>query len=199
MIKCVRILFQSLRLHRLHRNIAGRNSGAVSGDAWLQRLTRLEMTSKRIDLLEVSLMDHHEPRITHIAETVLYSDDLLAATQFYENVLAFPALLREDRFVSLKVADEEVLLIFKRGGSVTPTRVEGGTVVAHDGSGPLHVCFGIAAEDLAYWEARLASHSVPIESRVDWPFGTVSLYFRDPDGHAVELATPGLWKAPSGR
>ena len=26
-----------------------------------------------------------------------------------------------------------------------------------------------------------------------WPRGGESLYFRDPDGHLVELATPGLW------
>jgi len=28
---------------------------------------------------------------------------------------------------------------------------------------------------------------------VKWPRGGTSLYFRDPAGHLVELATPGLW------
>ena len=34
---------------------------------------------------------------------------------------------------------------------------------------------------------------IAIESRVTWERGGVSLYFRDPDGRSVELATPGLW------
>jgi catechol 2,3-dioxygenase-like lactoylglutathione lyase family enzyme len=28
---------------------------------------------------------------------------------------------------------------------------------------------------------------------VSWRRGGTSLYFRDPDGHSVEVATPGLW------
>ncbi|MFN0129142.1 MAG: hypothetical protein ACKV19_20930 [Verrucomicrobiales bacterium] len=36
--------------------------------------------------------------------------------------------------------------------------------------------------------------NIPVESRIRWPGGATSLYFRDPDGHAVELATPGLWR-----
>jgi catechol 2,3-dioxygenase-like lactoylglutathione lyase family enzyme len=28
---------------------------------------------------------------------------------------------------------------------------------------------------------------------VTWPLGGTSLYFRDPDGHLLELATPGIW------
>jgi catechol 2,3-dioxygenase-like lactoylglutathione lyase family enzyme len=34
---------------------------------------------------------------------------------------------------------------------------------------------------------------VPIEGRTQWPRGSTSIYFRDPDGHLLELATPGLW------
>jgi catechol 2,3-dioxygenase-like lactoylglutathione lyase family enzyme len=28
---------------------------------------------------------------------------------------------------------------------------------------------------------------------VQWEGGGTSLYFRDPDGRSVELATPGIW------
>jgi catechol 2,3-dioxygenase-like lactoylglutathione lyase family enzyme len=60
-------------------------------------------------------------------------------------------------------------------------------------TGPLHVAFAVAADDLALWEARLGERGVAIEGRTDWPRGGKSIYFRDPDGHLLELATPGLW------
>jgi catechol 2,3-dioxygenase-like lactoylglutathione lyase family enzyme len=40
---------------------------------------------------------------------------------------------------------------------------------------------------------RLESEDISVESRVTWRRGGQSLYFRDPDGHLVELATPGIW------
>jgi catechol 2,3-dioxygenase-like lactoylglutathione lyase family enzyme len=40
---------------------------------------------------------------------------------------------------------------------------------------------------------HLQARSVEVESRVRQAFGGISLYFRDPDGHSVEVATPGLW------
>jgi len=46
---------------------------------------------------------------------------------------------------------------------------------------------------LAEWEALLAKNKVLIESRVRWERGGHSVYFRDPDGHLIELATPGVW------
>jgi catechol 2,3-dioxygenase-like lactoylglutathione lyase family enzyme len=63
----------------------------------------------------------------------------------------------------------------------------------HDGSGPLHVAFSISIEDLSGWEKVLADRGIAVESRVHWPRGGTSLYFRDPDNHLVELATPGVW------
>ena len=38
-----------------------------------------------------------------------------------------------------------------------------------------------------------ATHGIAIEGRTDWSRGGHSIYFRDPDGHLLELATPGLW------
>jgi catechol 2,3-dioxygenase-like lactoylglutathione lyase family enzyme len=69
----------------------------------------------------------------------------------------------------------------------------GGVIPGHDGAGSLHYAFAIGAEELAAWKERLNAHGIPIEGCMDWPRGGKSIYFRDPDGHLVELATPGLW------
>ena len=69
----------------------------------------------------------------------------------------------------------------------------GGTIPPHDGSGPVHIAFSVAADDLGGWETRLGEAGVAIEGRTKWPRGGASIYFRDPDGHLLELATPGLW------
>jgi catechol 2,3-dioxygenase-like lactoylglutathione lyase family enzyme len=87
-----------------------------------------------------------------------------------------------------------VLLVFKRGALLEAQAMPGGTIPPHDGSGPLHVCFAVSSEDLPLWEARLAEHGVAIEGRVTWPPGGKSVYFRDPDGHMLEVMTPGTWR-----
>ena len=48
---------------------------------------------------------------------------------------------------------------------------------------------GVIETALYAWERRLRSAGVEIESRIDWPEGGRSLYFCDPDGHALELKT----------
>ena len=128
-----------------------------------------------------------------IAETALYVDDLARAVDFYTGLFGCAVLRRDHRFCALRVAEEEVLLLFKRGGSLEAHAVPGGIIPAHDGAGPLHVCFGINEDELEAWSEKLRAMGIAIESRVVWPTGATSLYFRDPDQHAVELATPGIW------
>jgi len=135
------------------------------------------------------------PKPTHIAETALYVDDLGRAIRFYTELFECPALRRDERFCALRIADEQILLLFRRSHSQQPIPLENGaTIPGHDGSGPLHVCFGIQASDLSGWERKLGHLGIAIESRVHWPGGATSLYFRDPDQDVVELATPGLWR-----
>ncbi len=131
---------------------------------------------------------------TGITEAALYVGNLDRAIQFYTDLFNCPMIRRDDRFCALRIAEEQVLLLFLRGHSLQPISLEKGFIPAHDGAGPLHICFGIAATQVNNWENRLAQFGIPIESRVTWPGGAVSLYFRDPDDHAVELATPGLWR-----
>ena len=94
---------------------------------------------------------------------------------------------------AFSVGGESVLLIFPRGGSLETVHMPGGTIPPHDGAGPLHIAFAIAKDELPGWETRLAENGIAIEGRTKWKRGGESIYFRDPDGHLLELATPGLW------
>ena len=128
-----------------------------------------------------------------VTESILYVDDLERAVRFYAALLGAPVIRRHDRFVALRLTPSQVLLLFLKGASTMPTVLAGGTIPPHDGSGAYHICFGMEAGDVPRWEERLRELQAPIESRVDWPSGALSIYFRDPDQHMVELATPGIW------
>ncbi len=133
------------------------------------------------------------PRISHILETALYVADLDIAGAFYARILGGEPFLRDARMCALGLPGGGVLLLFARGGSAAPSATPVGTIPAHDGRGTLHLAFAIPRGELTAWEAHLDAHAVAIESRITWPRGGTSLYFRDPDGHSVEVATPGLW------
>ncbi len=133
------------------------------------------------------------PRLGAILETALYVADLDISRMFYARVLGFEAFLRDERMCAMGVSGAGVLLLFRRGGSASPSHTPQGTIPAHDGRGTLHVAFAIPHNELAAWAAHLAAQEVAIESRITWPAGGSSLYFRDPDEHSVEVATPGLW------
>jgi catechol 2,3-dioxygenase-like lactoylglutathione lyase family enzyme len=134
------------------------------------------------------------PLPSAILETCLYVTDLPRARTFYETLFGYSIMASDDRFCAFKVGGQQALLLFLRGsdphGSVLPS----GTIPPHDGSGPVHIGFSIPSESLPAWRARLAEYRVPIESCVSWPRGGTSLYFRDPDGHLLELVTPGIWE-----
>lgn len=133
------------------------------------------------------------PSLNGVLETALYVADLDRAARFYGDVLALPVLTSDSRFCAYDVGGRSVLLLFQRGATLETVTLPGGTIPPHDGHGPMHVAFSIAADELASWEERLARHDVAIEGRTAWPRGGRSIYFRDPDGHLLELATPGLW------
>ena len=132
------------------------------------------------------------PRIKRILETALYCEDLAATAAFYQMLLDVKPMLSGDRLVALDAGQQTVLLLFQRGNSGA-LETPGGLVPGHSGSGPVHLAFAVEVSDLLAWEARLAKLGIPIESRVRWDRGGASLYFRDPDGRSVELATPGIW------
>lgn len=150
------------------------------------------------------------PPLGQVIETALYVDDLLRAAAFYENVLGLRQLAADARFRAYAAGDANVLLLFLRGATSETVHLPGGTIPPHGDRSATpdearsrpniqqHIAFAMTLDGLAQWEAALAAHGVAIEGRTDWPRGGHSIYFRDPDGHLLELATPGLWAIPGG-
>jgi len=128
------------------------------------------------------------PRVNGILETSLYVESAVRAAEFYSRVFGFEPLapgepLNEGtRLYPMRAGERSVLLLFKKGATADT-----------DATGAIHIAFGIARSDLAAWEGWLAEQGIPIESRKTWNYGGEALYFRDPDGHLLEVVTPGVW------
>jgi catechol 2,3-dioxygenase-like lactoylglutathione lyase family enzyme len=135
------------------------------------------------------------PNVRGILETALYVADVQKAADFYRRVFGFTTLLESDRLIALDVAGRSVLLLFKAGATVQGYPTPGGVIPGHGGSGATHFAFAIEAADVDPWKQHLRECGVEVESVVNWPGDAVSLYFRDPDQHLVELITKGFWKS----
>jgi catechol 2,3-dioxygenase-like lactoylglutathione lyase family enzyme len=133
-------------------------------------------------------------RINGVVETALSVENVLRSAKFYQDLFGLQKLAGDDRFCALALPGRAVLLLFRKGGTSQPVQIPGGMIPGHDGGGQSHFAFKISKDDLAVCEQELADAGVAIESRVHWPLGGTSLYFRDPDQHLVELITPGCWE-----
>ncbi len=126
-----------------------------------------------------------------VLETALYANDLHSAEAFYTAVLGLELDSKADgRHVFLRCGSGMVLIFDPRATLVA------GPVPAHGATGPGHVAFSVADEDLDRWAAHLRENQVDIEAEVAWPGGGRSLYFRDPAGNSLELTSPRIWGLP---
>ena len=133
------------------------------------------------------------PAVGPMLESSAYVADLGRSAAFYQRLFGFPEYLRDERMCALGVPGGSVLLLFVNGGSEQPSVTPVGTIPGHGAAGRTHLCFKIAAADIDRWAAFLEAEGIALESRITWPRGGTSLYFRDPDNHSVEVASPGLW------
>jgi len=127
------------------------------------------------------------PKTEGILESSLYVDDVALSIEFYEKIFGFRVIKDfGGRGCAMEAGHRQVLLLFQKGGSL-------GIQSPHDGDGELHIAFAIPAAELAEWEAWLAQNQIAVEEKTTWERGGTSLYFRDPDRHLLEVATPGVW------
>jgi catechol 2,3-dioxygenase-like lactoylglutathione lyase family enzyme len=127
------------------------------------------------------------PKLDGILESSLYVDDLPRSVRFYQDIFGFPVISEfGERGCAMHAGPRQVLLLFKKGASRAITS-------PHDGDGDLHLAFAIPAAELATWESWLGQQGIAVEEKRSWEGGGWSIYFRDPDRHLLELATPGVW------
>ncbi len=131
------------------------------------------------------------PAVNGILETSIYVERPTRAVEFYRRIFGFEpidpdqktdGITDQMRLVPMRAGDRSVLLLFKKGANADT-----------DATGSIHIAFGICRSELPAWELWLKEHGVVIESRKTWKYGGEALYFRDPDGHLLEVVTPGVW------
>ncbi|MBZ8132648.1 VOC family protein [Afifella sp. IM 167] len=133
------------------------------------------------------------PRIEGILETAVYVDDLEASHAFYGDVLGLERLTVSPRMMTYEAGPSEVLLVFRRGDTTEDLKTPGGVIPGHHSEGPAHFAFRIAKDAYGTWKRHLQARQIAIVGEVAWPKGGRSIYFNDPSGNVLEMATPGLW------
>jgi catechol 2,3-dioxygenase-like lactoylglutathione lyase family enzyme len=131
---------------------------------------------------------------TSILETVVYCSDLVAAGEFYEQVVGLQLLSHEPNRHRFYRLDGGMLLIFRAENTERATvRIGQQLIPKHGAHGPGHLAFAIDHDQHDAVRQRLSKCDVPIEAEIDWPNGGRSIYCRDPAGNSVEFATRSLW------
>jgi catechol 2,3-dioxygenase-like lactoylglutathione lyase family enzyme len=127
------------------------------------------------------------PKTDGILESSLYVSDLSRSVRFYQEVFGFSVISDfSGRGCAMHAGPQQVLLLFKKGASRD-------MISPHDGDGELHLAFAIPIAELTSWESLLEQKGIVVEEKRKWELGGWSVYFRDPDRHLLELATPGVW------
>ena len=129
-----------------------------------------------------------------ILETVIYCENLVAAREFYEQVVGLPVVSVEPgRHVFFQVGPGMLLVFNAKATEKSTVRIGDQVIPRHGSSGASHFAFEILPKQIGLFRKRLVNSQIPLEAEIDWPGGGHSIYCRDPAGNSVEFATRELW------
>ncbi len=131
--------------------------------------------------------------ILNLAEAALYVTDLEKARTFYREGLGLVETAVFEDAAFLQTGENSTLILFQ----IDKLESRISVIPAHGARGQGHVAFAIASDEIQAWRQRLLAHGIEIEHEQDWPLGTHSIYFRDPDDNSIELIDkthyPKVW------
>lgn len=126
---------------------------------------------------------------TQIKETGIYVKDLERTRHFYQDQLGLELIvLTKGRHVFFR-AGTSVLLCFIAEATQQDTQLP-----PHYGTGNIHFAFETERNQYEAWKKKITTEGIAIEQETTWRDGLKSFYFRDPDGHLVEIVEPGIWE-----
>jgi len=129
-----------------------------------------------------------------VLETALYVDDLDAAERFYRDVLGLTKISSvPGRMLAFRCQESVLLLFNPQQTERERVVVNGGAIPLHGARGAGHMAFRVAESELEALRQHFRAAGVVVESEVSWPNGAHSIYFRDPAGNSLEVATPDMW------
>lgn len=124
-----------------------------------------------------------------IKETCLYVKDLAQTRLFYAGKLGLEIIGEvEGRHVFFRAGSSVLLCFLPEVSKVSET------LPPHFGSGNLHIAFEVSPETYEDQKAIIKALDIEIEHEHEWPNGTKSFYFRDPDNHLLEIVMTGMWE-----
>lgn len=133
-------------------------------------------------------------KITGLAEAAIYVTDLARSSAFYVDVLGLPITAEFADALFLQTGRDSTLILF----DIAALQDRVSVIPGHGARGQGHVALAVPAGDMDAWRSRLVQHQVPIEHEQQWPQGTHSIYFRDPDHNSIELIEdrhyPHIWQ-----
>jgi catechol 2,3-dioxygenase-like lactoylglutathione lyase family enzyme len=126
---------------------------------------------------------------TGIKETCIYIRDIDETKKFYEGRLGLSVYgIVEGSHIFFR-AGNSMLLCFIKGAAAQQNNLP-----PHDASGQIHFALEVETGNYEICKRELISKGVSIEHEHNWGNSIKSFYFRDPDGHLVEVVEPGLWE-----
>lgn len=127
-------------------------------------------------------------QFSQIKETCLYVKDLRRTMAFYMDTLGLEMISYvKESHVFFRVGSSVLLCFLEK-----PVR-EQDIPPPHYASGVIHIAFEAPEGEYESIREEVESNEIEIIHDHLWDKGHRSFYFKDPDGHLLEVIEPGMW------